>query len=149
MKGSSSIGITVYHQGGVDDIEYTELPSELQTKFMYDPEEAADYKAGKRPPLLPADRRRAVQDRLGEVLTAQHESEVAEMEKRLEDRKSAEELRRKAKIALAKSEDNLIKIQGMRKVDPDRVRRQKALIARYRKIMNEADAQLKSIRKDF
>ncbi len=146
VKGASSVGITIYHQGGVDDVEYADLFPDLQKKFLYDPEEAADFKAGKRIPRLPADRRRAVQDRIGEVLTAQYEAEVAEMEERIQDRKDAEELRRKAKIALAKAEDVLVKIQGMRKADPNRERRQKALIARYRKIMIEADTQMESLR---
>ena len=146
VKGTSSVGITIYHRDGVDDVEYANLSQTLQKKFHYDPQEAADYKAGKIPPRLPSERRRAVQDRISEVLTAQHDAEIMALEKQLQDRRDTEELRSKAKVALMKAEDRLRAIQERRRADPELESRQKVLVTRYRKIINEASAKLKVIK---
>ena len=137
LKAANAGGITVMHRGGVTDIAGEDLSPNLQSKLMFDPEEARDFRAGKRQPYLSSTRKRAVQDRIASALNQRDEAEVAAVEKSHEDYRLANERRVKAKDAWRDARETLLKMEeayhkakGQKSLRA-KIVRQKQLVVRY------------------
>jgi DNA segregation ATPase FtsK/SpoIIIE-like protein len=66
--------VTIYHQTGVASIPLEELPADLQTRFGYDPQKAAAYRAEE----LAAEQQRLADEQARERLRQQREAEAEE-----------------------------------------------------------------------
>jgi hypothetical protein len=146
VKAADPVGITIMHRGGVKEIEYLDLSKELQTQLMYDPQEAREFKAGKRQPYLTSERRRSVQDRIAAAQLQRHEMEAATLTQQQEEYSLANERRVKAKQVWSDARELLLRMENefhQRKSQKSlglQVGRQKQIVARCEALYRKAQA---------
>ena len=146
LKAVDAGGITISHRGGMKYIDYEDLPGELQKALMFDSQEAREFRAGKRQPYLPSERKKAVQDRIAIVLNKRHENEVAAVQKKYQDRRLAKERMVRAKQTWEDARQTLLKMErayyerkGQRSLGA-RITKQNALIEKSRVLYLNARA---------
>jgi hypothetical protein len=169
VKATSSIGITIYHFGGVNDLEYVDLSPQLQAKFLYDPAEVEDALNGKALPRLNGVRMKAVQNRIAKAQNAlaQAESQVAQATLVKQDygmnkatlrmnraaaqlvlaEKKLAMLEEEAKVARFGPENAKVKLSGTdsakTNMADDRVRKQALVVAKANKEKEASENALK------
>lgn len=139
VKAANAAGITIMHRGGVKEIAYQDLPKELQAQLMYDPQEAREFRSGKRQPYLTSEQRRSVQDRIAAAQLQRHEIEQATLSKQQEEYSLANERRVKAKQTWSDARELLLKMEK----DYHQREGQKSLgmkVDRQRKIVAQCEA---------
>ena len=122
VKDATSIGITAYHKAGIDELDYADMPANLQAMFLYDPDEAAAAMEGKQLPALPAARKREVEKRIGQrqmdlAQAGARALQAEQAEKTKLSREASAKIdaavakRKKAADALGAAEDRLVVLE--------------------------------------